>query len=273
MSPLRAWLGRVAAGLLALCAEAAVAQAPALTVYAAGSLRAALTDIAGAFEAAPGGVPVTLVFGASGLLKERLQAGEAADLFASANMEHPQALAASGRAEPVQPFARNALCALAAPSFALEGRTLLQRLLDDAVRVGTSTPKADPSGDYAFELFERAEAGGLTPAGGAARLKAKALQLTGGPNSPPPPKDRNVYGALVAGGQADVFITYCTNAATARGEQPQLQVLALPEGVNVSALYGLAVLRPVSAHARRFADYLLTGDGQRRLRAFGFAAP
>jgi ABC-type molybdate transport system substrate-binding protein len=34
-----------------------------------------------------------LTFGASGLLKDRIQAGERADVFASANMEHPQALA------------------------------------------------------------------------------------------------------------------------------------------------------------------------------------
>ena len=35
-----------------------------------------------------------------------------------------------------------------------------------------------------------------------AALAAKALQLTGGPTSPPPPADRNVYGVLVASGQA-----------------------------------------------------------------------
>ena len=124
-----------------------------LTVFAAGSLRAALVRIAGDFEARPDGHRVRLVFGAAGLLRERLEAGEKADVFASANLAHPQALADAGRAEAVQCFARNSLCALAAPSFALQGRTLVERLLDPAVRVGTSTPKADPSGDYAFALF------------------------------------------------------------------------------------------------------------------------
>lgn len=42
-------------------------------------------------------------------------AGERADVFASANMEHPQALAALGRAGTVSRFARNALCALVSP--------------------------------------------------------------------------------------------------------------------------------------------------------------
>jgi ABC-type molybdate transport system substrate-binding protein len=43
------------------------------------------------------------------------------------------------------------------------------------VRVGTSTPVADPSGDYAFALFRRAEE--LAP-GARAKLESKALQLT-----------------------------------------------------------------------------------------------
>jgi hypothetical protein len=58
-------------------------------------------------------------------------------------------------------------------------------------------------------------------AGGAFKaLTDKALQLTGSPSSPPPPPDRNVYGALMASGQADVFITYCTKSAASRRPEP-----------------------------------------------------
>ena len=174
MSRLQLLAPRVAAAVLAVVVPQVSAQA-AITVFAAGSLRAALTEIVADFEAAPGGTSVKLVFGASGLLRDRLQAGEAADVFASANMEHPQALAASGRAEPALPFARNALCALAAPSFGLNG-------------------------------------------------------------------------------------------------QP-LQVLTLPDDLNVSATYGLSLLRPVSPAALRFVAHLRGAPGQRRLAAWGFAAP
>ena len=41
---------------------------------------------------------------------------------------------------------------------AITSRNLLERMLDKDVKVGTSTPKADPSGDYAFEVFRKAEA-------------------------------------------------------------------------------------------------------------------
>lgn len=267
---------RSAAGTALLAAVTmAMAQPPetTVTVYAAGSLRAAFVQIARDHEAAHPGTRVNLVFGASGLLKDRLQSGEQADVFASANMEHPQALADAGRALPVRRFAQNALCALAAPGFAQQGQTLVQRLLDPAVRIGISTPKADPSGDYAFAMFERIESSGLGPQGAAARLKARALQLTGGPTSPPPPADRNVYAALMSAGAADVFITYCTNAALARQEAPQLQNLPVDERVNVSASYGLTVLTAPSEAGRRFADFVLSEPAQRRLAALGFSAP
>ena len=118
---------------------ASAAEEPAVKVLAAGSLRAALTDAARAFEAAAPGRRVELGFGASGLLKDRLLGGERADVFASANMEHPQALAAAGRAAAPQAFARNKLCALGAARFEATPQTLVDRLLDPAVRVGTST--------------------------------------------------------------------------------------------------------------------------------------
>ena len=126
-----------------------------------GSLRAALTEVTRDFTAASG-IPVVPVFGASGLLRDRLERGEPGDVFASANMEHPEALARSGKAGPVVMFARNRLCALARPEVGVTADTLLDRLLDPAVTLGTSTPRADPAGNYAWEVFRRAEA--LRPA-------------------------------------------------------------------------------------------------------------
>ncbi|NUP87564.1 MAG: substrate-binding domain-containing protein [Burkholderiaceae bacterium] len=90
-----------------------------------------------------------------------------------------------------------------------------ERLLDGNVRVGISTPRADPSGDDAFQMFERIESSGTAAAGSAAALEAKAPQLTGGPGSPQPPAGRRIYGMLVDKGKADIFITYCTNATEA----------------------------------------------------------
>lgn len=247
------------------------AQEPAVKVLAAGSLRAALSDAARAFEAAAPGRRVELGFGASGLLKDRLVAGERADVFASANMEHPQALATAGKAAPPQAFASNRLCALGAAGFQATPSTLVERLLDPQVRVGTSTPKADPAGDYAFAMFERIEQAGRP--GAYKLLSGKALQLTGGPNSPPPPKERSAYGALMAAGQADVFITYCTNVVVAQREEPTLRRIEVPDAVNVAARYGVTLLDGAGEPARQFVQFLLSPAGQAVLAQHGFAAP
>jgi ABC-type molybdate transport system substrate-binding protein len=257
---------------LALAGGVVMAQQSPVPVFAAGSLRGPLTEAAKAFEADAGGAPVALAFGASGLLLDRIKTGADAQVFASANMAHPQALSAAGSFGPTQVFTRNALCALVRPGLAVDSTNLVATLLRSDVKLGTSTPKADPSGDYAFEMFQRIEGTGAAPAGSGTALAAKALQLTGGPTSPPPPADRNVYGVLVASGQADVFITYCTNAVVARREQPQLQVVDIAPAINVAADYGLAVRKDASPAAQAFAAYLLSPAEQAILRKAGFGA-
>lgn len=242
------------------------AQEP-VRLYAAGSLRAAMTDVGRSFEQQTG-VAVAPTFGASGLLRERIEKGEPAELFASADMGHPRRLAGAGRAGEVMLFARNRLCALARPDLALEPVNLLERMLDPAVKLGTSTPKADPSGDYAFELFARAEA--IRP-GARAALERKALKLTGGPDSPHPPKDRSLYGMLVAGGRADVFLTYCTNALQARAENASLRMIQVPAALAVGADYGLTVLNGASPRAAQLARFIMSVNGQVILASHGFA--
>ena len=249
--------------------SAQTATAREVRVHAAGSLRAALTESAAAFEAAQPGVKLVLSFGPSGLLKDRIAGGEPSDVFASANMTHPEALAAAGRAGPVQCFARNAMCALVRPGLDVTPETLVQRMLDPALKLGVSTPRADPAGDYAVQVFERIEQSGVAAA--ARTLSAKALQLTGGPNSPKPPPDRSLYGVLVAQGAADLFLTYCTNTVAAAGQQPGQRSVPVPEAINVSASYGLTVLNGAPEEARRFVDFALSPAGQAVLARHGFA--
>ncbi len=248
--------------------SAASAQQPVL-LHAAGSLRAALTEVTKAFSAETG-LPVRAIFGASGLLRERIETGEPAEVFASADRGNPEALANAGRSGPVTSFARNALCAFTRPEVAATTGTLLARMLDPAIRLGTSTPKADPSGDYAWQLFAKAEA--LQP-GAKAALEAKALQLTGGPTSPRGPEGRNLYGHVLASGQADIFLAYCTNAGPIAAEEPALKQVALPSALVVGADYGLTLVNGASPNAGRLAMFIASPAGQAILGRHGFAAP
>ncbi len=92
----------------------AIVISPTLSSSAAGSLKGALTDVAKAYEDATGNT-VEMKYGPSGLLKKQIAEGANADVFASANMEHPQALFDEKKSGPVSRFARNKLCALVKP--------------------------------------------------------------------------------------------------------------------------------------------------------------
>ncbi len=254
------------AGILAMAAMTQPALAQEVRLHAAGSLKAAMTDIADAFEAATGAA-VTRNFGPSGLLRERIEGGEPAELFASANMRHPQTLADAGLSGPVTMFARNSLCGLAPGNVDVTTDTILDVMLSDDIRLGTSTPKADPSGDYAWELFGKADA---IRHGSTAMLETKALQLTGGPDSAQPPEGRNPYAWVMSEDRADLFVTYCTNAVLAQRDTPSLQIVQFPEALAVGADYGLTVLKDAPDQAADLADFILAAEGQQILASYGF---
>jgi molybdate transport system substrate-binding protein len=244
-----------------------MALADTVQLYAAGSLRGALTDVAKAFEAKTGD-KVVAKFGASGLLKDEIAGGAAAQVFASANMEHPQALHDDGKSGPVVHFARNKMCALANPLLKVDDTNLLARMLDPLVKLGISTPKADPSGDYAIDIFRKAEA--IKP-GARAELEKKARLLTGSATSAAPPAGRLVYGWLIAEGKADIFLTYCTNARAAQKQNPGQQLIELPDNLSVAADYGLTVIDGAPPAAQSFANFIVSTDGAAILASYGFA--
>jgi ABC-type molybdate transport system substrate-binding protein len=258
-------LARVLLAALALSSAAARAD-ESLRLYAAGSLRGAMTEVARSYTASTG-TAVTPTFGSSGLLRERIEREGGADVFASADTGHPDALAAAGRAAPPVVFARNRLCALIAPGVEVTRETLLDRMLDPAVKLGTSTPKADPSGDYAWQVFELADK--IRP-GAYATLDRKALKLTGGPALPTTTPDRSVYGVMLAERKADIFLAYCTAGLDVVREVPGSRVVALPEPLAVGASYSLTVLNGARPGADRLALYILSRPAQEILAKYGF---
>jgi ABC-type molybdate transport system substrate-binding protein len=244
---------------------------PPLTVYAAGSTTGALGAMLQRYTAETGQT-VTLRTGPAGLMREKIEQGDPVDLFVSANMAHPQHLTASHRAGPTVVFARNTLCVSALHEVGLTRANLLDRLLDPKVRIGTSTPKADPGGDYAMELFDKA--GSVRP-GATALLKAKARPVVGGSIEPPraadAPKTSARDGMLQR--HIDVSIGYCS----ARETTPDTSVdkVALPPALAIRARYGMAILTTShdakrEAAAGQLAMYLLSPAAQALLVPYGF---
>jgi molybdate transport system substrate-binding protein len=239
----------------------------AVTLFAAGSLKAAFTDLIAAFTQQTG-IAVTTIYGSSGLLRTRIENGERADVFASADVDNPQRLAATGVMGQVSVFTHNRMCLLV-PT-ALAARPVDELLLDSNVRLITSTPHADPSGDYAERVFGLLD---VRQPGSLARLDAKALRLVGGSDAVtiPAGTDAGSY-LLLAAQRGDAFLSYCSGFAAAVTAHPDaLRSLPMPPALGVRADYGLAVSAGASADAARLRDFILSERGQAILTAYGFS--
>jgi ABC-type molybdate transport system substrate-binding protein len=206
-------------------------------------------------------------FGPSGLMREKIETGLDVDLFASADMEQARRLAIGHPERSVIHFTRNRLCVVARAAVGLTAANMLDRLLDPTVRLATSTPGADPGGDYAWAVFARAEA---VRAGARAALEAKALQLYGGGAGTPPlvPGKGAVEGIFLAD-RADVGLAYCSGGPAVVREVPGLVVVPLPAALSVGPAYGMVLLntKPLTL---RFATFIMSEGGQAIMKAHGF---
>jgi len=243
--------------LIASASAASFAQAQTVEIYSAGSLRGVVSEVTK--EAASAfGVHVKASFGGSGSLRERIEKGEKPDLFLSADVGSPRKLQAEGRTVvPVIAFARNRMCIVSRRSAEVTPTNLIDRLLAKDVRVKTSTPIADPSGDYAWAIFDRIEA--MRPGSGAI-LKEKAQALMDIKATPATPT-QSAAAALFASHQIDLSITYCSGFPALQKEVPELTSFPVPPRLDPHPLYGLAVLsaRP---EALRLALFLVSEQGQ-----------
>jgi ABC-type molybdate transport system substrate-binding protein len=144
---------------------------------------------------------------------------------------------------------------------------MLERLLDPSVRLATSTPGADPAGDYAWSVFGRAEA---VRTGARAALEGKALQLYGGGEKTPPlVSGKGAAQGIFLAGRADVVLAYCSGTPTVVHEVPGLAAVPLPPELSVGPAYGMVLLngKPLTL---RFAVFVMSEDGQAIMKAHGF---
>jgi ABC-type molybdate transport system substrate-binding protein len=244
-----------------LCLSVAFWTGPTLAadpvrIYAAGSLGVVLPELIAA-SGLPEGSVAAPVFGPAGVLGKRLLSGETADLFASADLAQPQAVAAA-KGALVVPFARNRMCLATPGKLGLTAATMLDRMLSPDFRLAASTPGADPGGDYARAVFARANA--LRP-GAEAALIAKTLLLLGGPGSMTPQPGHTPAATIFLGDHADALLYYCSGTAAAAREVPGLVSIPVPDALEVGPVYGLAIMsdRPEAA---RLALFMLSDRGQ-----------
>lgn len=164
------WMGSLMVALL-LAPLAAAAQPEPLRLFGAGPLREVQTEIIAA-DTRDTGRPIEAAFGFSGQLRERIERGEGADLFASADMGHPRRLLQDGRARRVALFTCNALCLVAPGGAGLTEASAIDPLMDSPLPPGVFPAVQDTVGDYTLELFR---AVGMQHPGAEATMCARAV--------------------------------------------------------------------------------------------------
>lgn len=237
-----------------------------LVLYGAGSLREAMTEMAAHFTRERG-IPVRTQFGASGRMRERIEAGDRVDVFTSADIGHAAKLVADGRASVMAMFARNDLCLLApADRTPASATAVLDTLLKDGVKIGVSPAKIDPLGDYTVELFDVADK--VRPGSGQA-LRSRAVTIDNPPGAPPA-QSGDYYLDALRGGRIDLAIVYCSGKARFAKLDPGLNMVAFPPELTVGPEYGLAVMKAAKPEAMLLALSILSPPGQKILAANGF---
>jgi molybdate transport system substrate-binding protein len=236
-----------------------------LTVFAAGSLREALGVIAEDFGAAHK-IRIRTEFGPSGRMRERIEHGEQADLFASADIGHARTLVEQGRATVMAMFARNSICVLAPEGLGLTEAAIVDKLLDTATKIGISTPKVDPLGDYTVEVYRRIS---QEHAGAAGDLMARSTVIEVPPGGPRPGAG-DAFADALQERRVDLEILYCSGRDRFARLLPTATMTPFPPGLQVGPEYALAVLKNGDPLAAELALYMLSPEGQATLARFGF---
>lgn len=226
-----------------------------LVVFAAASLRDAFEALGAAFRSKHQGVDVIFNFAGSQQLRTQIEHGAVADVLASANQVHMDAVRAQGLAGEAAIFARNELVVVVP-----RGVGTLRRFEDlpSAQRVVIGASEV-PVGRYTRQVLERA----------AARWPGFAEQVMARVVS----QELNVRQVLakVALGEGDAGIVYRTDAAAMPS---RVDVIAIPDELNVVASYPIAALTraPHPTLAAAWIDFVRAPEGQAMLARAGFVS-
>ncbi len=144
--------------LLLVCALvlAVPARAEKITVAAAADLKFAMDEIVTSFKQANVGDEVEVIYGSSGKFHTQIQQGAPYDLYFSADIAFPRALAKAGlAASEVRPYAFGRIVLWSATMDATQ--MTLESLLDDKItRLAIANPRHAPYGKRAEEALRAA---------------------------------------------------------------------------------------------------------------------
>lgn len=258
-SSLRRLLLRLAVALpwlASACAKPTDPASRALSVFAASSLTEAFAELEQEIEAVEPGVDVVVSTGGSQALRVQIEQGAPADVFASANVEHVDALVSAGLVKESLPFAEGQLVLVVPPGNPAGLGSLAD--LPRADRIVLGAPEV-PVGKYARELLDLAET--RYGAGFRSRVEAHVVSLE--------PNVRQVL-AKVELGEADAAIVYRSDVVASR----DVLILEIPPELAVPARYAVGVTTGAAQPelAQRLVEHLRSPAGRAVLERHGLRA-
>jgi molybdate transport system substrate-binding protein len=228
-----------------------------LVVFAASSLREAFAEVGERFKQSHPGTRVVFHLAGSQELRTQIENGAPADVFASADQKHMQALVDGKLLGSPRIFARNEPVLVVPRGNPARISSLSE--LPKARRIVVGAPEV-PIGAYTLRILDAAS----RRYGDDFRAKVEAGVVS---------RELNVRQVLskVRLGEADAAIVYRTDAAMAGQD---IEAIAIPPDVNVVAEYPVAVLSRTKepAFAVAFVDLLLSPPGRQVLERLGFEA-
>ncbi len=247
----------LALAVLAGAAAPAAAGRPAqLVVLEASSLKDAFSKLGPAFEQSHPDAHLFLNAAGSQELREQIEHGAPADVFASADARQMEPLVAARLVDAPVVFTCNRLVVVTPL-----GSNAIQSLADlpRSQRLVLGAPQV-PIGSYTQTLLNRAA--GLYGADLPVRVQARVVS-----------RELNVRQVLakVTLGEADAAIVYASDAAALRGK---VRVVEVPATVSPLAEYSIAVVRGAHepALARAFVQLVRGPSGAAALKDAGFIA-
>src|SRR5580698_1108392 len=254
-------MNRTAAAIaLLLCGglgASVAAKAPAgdLVVFEAASLKDVFATLAAWFEKDHPGAHVVTNAAGSQELRAQIEHGAAADLFASADERHMQALVSAGLAVGPALFACNEPVIAVRSGLGATIKTFAD--LPRAERIVVGAPEV-PIGAYTAQIWRKAAA--KYGAALAAQIEAKVVS-----------RELNVRQVLakIVLGEADAGVVYRSDALAAKGKVVTVEI---PPEINVTAAYPIATLKgaPNPELARAFIALVRSPSGVAVLREAGF---
>ena len=250
-----------AASPTATVAPTAVPQNVTLAVFAAASLSGAFNETIAEYEAIHPNVKIVPQYAGTQVLVTQVQQGASADVFASASTSYMTTLVKGGYMvnSSVANFTENKL-ALIVPTNNPANISSLSDLNKSGVKVVICASTV-PCGSYTLQVLNKT-----------VNNSAYGPDFKTGVMANVVSKETDVNSAVskIALGEADVAFVYQSDVPASM--QSQIKVIALPENVNVLAIYPIGVLAQSKNQdvAQDFENYVLSANGTAILDKYHF---